>query len=115
MPKAKKTDSEKIAKFKGEKSVKADKAAKEKKGRKKDKAVETPKAKGAAKKPAHAKPKKAAAPEVRVPTEAISLRAYFIAERRQAMGWPGDAAHDWIEAEKQLKAEALRKAKRSQG
>lgn len=39
----------------------------------------------------------------------IALRAYFIAERRQQMGWPGDSATDWAEAEKQLRAEALEK------
>jgi hypothetical protein len=39
----------------------------------------------------------------------ISLRAYFIAERRQKMGWPGDSATDWADAEAQLRAEALEK------
>ena len=38
--------------------------------------------------------------------EAIALRAYFIAERRQAAGLPGDSHQDWIEAERQLAAEA---------
>lgn len=43
-------------------------------------------------------------------TEAhIATRAYYIAERRQLMGWPGDSASDWIEAENQLRAEAKRK------
>jgi hypothetical protein len=37
----------------------------------------------------------------------IALRAYFIAERRQQMGWAGDSATDWADAEAQLKAEAL--------
>lgn len=37
----------------------------------------------------------------------ISLRAYFIGERRQKMGWPGDSATDWADAEAQLRAEAL--------
>lgn len=41
--------------------------------------------------------------------EDINLRAYFIAERRQKMGWPGDSTSDWVEAERQLKAEAARK------
>lgn len=49
--------------------------------------------------------------EILIPIEEISLRAYFIAERRQAMGWPGDSTSDWVEAERQLKAEA-KKAKR---
>ena len=39
----------------------------------------------------------------------IALRAYFIAERRHQMGWPGDSATDWADAESQLKAEAQEK------
>lgn len=39
----------------------------------------------------------------------IALRAYFIGERRQKMGWPGDSAVDWADAERQLRAEALEK------
>lgn len=38
--------------------------------------------------------------------EDIALHAYFIAERRQAAGLPGDSHQDWIEAERQLAAEA---------
>ena len=38
--------------------------------------------------------------------EDIALRAYFIAERRQAAELPGDSHQDWIEAERQLAAEA---------
>ncbi|MFA7345460.1 MAG: DUF2934 domain-containing protein [Terrimicrobiaceae bacterium] len=41
--------------------------------------------------------------------EDIALRAYFIAERRHKMGWPGDSTSDWVEAERQLKAEAAKK------
>ena len=44
-----------------------------------------------------------------IPNKEISLRAYFIAERRQKMGWPGDSATDWLDAESQLRAEALEK------
>ncbi len=44
-----------------------------------------------------------------IPHEEISLRAYFIAERRHKMGWPGDSATDWTDAVKQLRAEALEK------
>lgn len=44
-----------------------------------------------------------------IPHEEISLRAYFIGERRQKMGWPGDSATDWLDAVAQLKAEALEK------
>jgi phage protein D len=47
--------------------------------------------------------------QIVVSKEDISLRAYFIAERRQKMGWPGDETSDWVEAERQLRAEALRK------
>lgn len=42
---------------------------------------------------------------VTITTEDIALRAYFIAERRNAMGWPGDSDTDWLEAEAQLRAE----------
>jgi len=43
----------------------------------------------------------------------IALRAYFIAEKRQKLGLPGDSTNDWVEAERQLKAEAaLPKAKK---
>ncbi|MFY8216927.1 MAG: DUF2934 domain-containing protein [Chthoniobacterales bacterium] len=38
-------------------------------------------------------------------TEEISLRAYYIAERRTAMGWPGDSSSDWVEAEAQIRRE----------
>ena len=38
----------------------------------------------------------------------VALRAYFIAERRQAAGLPGDAHQDWIEAERQLASEAIK-------
>jgi DsbC/DsbD-like thiol-disulfide interchange protein len=41
----------------------------------------------------------------------IALRAYFIAEKRQKLGIPGDSTSDWVEAERQLKAEAANKAK----
>ena len=38
-----------------------------------------------------------------ITTEDIALRAYYIAERRQHLGLPGDAQSDWLEAEKQLR------------
>lgn len=70
--------------------------------------------------PAPAKPK-AAARKTKPPTrrakkppysqDDVALRAYFIAERRQAAGLPGDAHHDWIEAERQLASEAKKAAK----
>jgi hypothetical protein len=43
---------------------------------------------------------------VAVSTEDISVRAYFIAENRHALGLSGDSESDWLEAERQLKAEA---------
>jgi hypothetical protein len=43
---------------------------------------------------------------VTVSREDIALRAYFIAERRQSMGWPGDETSDWVEAERQICQEA---------
>jgi len=36
----------------------------------------------------------------------IAVRAYFISEHRQQMGWAGDHLSDWIEAEQQLIEEA---------
>jgi hypothetical protein len=44
-----------------------------------------------------------------IPHDDISLRAYYIGERRQKMGWPGDSSTDWLDAVSQLKAEALEK------
>lgn len=38
----------------------------------------------------------------------IRLRAYFLAERRHQLSLPGDSAHDWIEARRQLIEEASR-------
>jgi hypothetical protein len=38
--------------------------------------------------------------------EEIQLRAYFIGERRAALGIFGDSTSDWIQAERELKAEA---------
>lgn len=49
------------------------------------------------------------APEPEISHDEISLRAYFIAERRQQMGWHGDSHTDWLEAVAQLRAEALEK------
>jgi hypothetical protein len=42
--------------------------------------------------------------------DAIRLRAYFLAERRARLSLPGDSAHDWIEARRQLLEEAGRRA-----
>ena len=78
----------------------------EKKSKKTVKAVSAPIAKlKAAAKPV--KKKKVVAKVVA--TDAIALRAYFIAEGRQATGGHGDEHGDWVEAERQLRAEAGRK------
>lgn len=38
-----------------------------------------------------------------VTNEDISVRAYFIGERRRQLGLPGDPQSDWLEAERQLR------------
>jgi hypothetical protein len=48
-----------------------------------------------------------------IAVEEIQLRAYFISERRETMGWPGNSSTDWIEAEAQLVAEAKRRLKKT--
>jgi hypothetical protein len=68
-----------------------------------------PAAKKTATTPARSTAKKAAASSVREPSdEEIRLRAYFLAERRHQLSLPGDSAHDWIEARRQLIEEAGR-------
>jgi hypothetical protein len=47
-----------------------------------------------------------------ISTDDIALRAYFISEKRHAHGLPGDEHQDWIEAERQLQAEAAGRARR---
>jgi hypothetical protein len=47
-----------------------------------------------------------AVPLVSFSLEDISVRAYFIAENRRSRGISGDSESDWLEAERQLKAEA---------
>ena len=58
-----------------------------------------------------AKVKKAVAPKAVhvITTDDIALRAYFIAEKRQKAGLPGDTHHDWLEAERQLLAEGKKR------
>jgi hypothetical protein len=71
----------------------------------------------AAKSAASSKAKKAGlraapvtAPGAAAITEAdVALRAYYIAEKRAKLGLPGDSTSDWVEAERQLKAEAKKK------
>jgi len=41
-----------------------------------------------------------------ITTADIALRAYYIAEKRRKSGLPGDETSDWVEAERQLRAEA---------
>ncbi len=61
-------------------------------------------AKGVRKQPP--KPK-VTSPMAAEPTDSeIQLRAYFLAEKRLQHGLPGDSAHDWLEAKRQLLEEA---------
>ena len=50
--------------------------------------------------------KKAGAGGVAISDEEIRIRAYFISEQRMQNGVPGDSAHDWLEAVRQLQEEA---------
>jgi hypothetical protein len=113
MAKSKKSDLEKAAKDKGLKGLKGEKLGKDKKDKKKDKSSEARAPKKTSVAAVEPKPEKKAAKSKAVvfTTTDISLRAYFIAERRQAMGWPGDSTSDWAEAERQLKAESAKKSK----
>jgi hypothetical protein len=45
-----------------------------------------------------------------VSDDEIRLRAYFISEHRMRKGLPGDSGHDWLEARRQLMAEAESRA-----
>jgi hypothetical protein len=67
----------------------------------------------ATKKPATKPPtapvqKPSAARPVEPSDEEIRIRAYFLAERRHRLSLPGDSAHDWIEARRQLIEEGSR-------
>jgi hypothetical protein len=100
-------------------SKSASSPSKKKTPSKKAPAAERPKTTARKKRTAKASPAKVAASitldpkppahEVVISHDDISLRAYFIGERRQQMGWHGDSASDWADAEKQLRAEALEK------
>ncbi len=61
-------------------------------------------------KPRAATLKKSGEARASVSDEEIRTRAYFIAERRQQQGLPGDSAHDWLEALRQLQEEAGQRA-----
>ena len=56
-------------------------------------------------KPAKKEAAKAAAKPIAIRLEDVALRAYFIAEKRQQLGLPGDSLGDWVEAERQLLSE----------
>jgi DsbC/DsbD-like thiol-disulfide interchange protein len=61
--------------------------------------------------PAHisAAPDADVTPVAAEPSEdAVRLRAYFISERRRRFALPGDTESDWLEAKRQLLAEARR-------
>ena len=47
--------------------------------------------------------------QVTATTEQIQVRAYFIAERRKALGLSGDETGDWAQAERELRAEGIGK------
>jgi hypothetical protein len=56
-----------------------------------------------------ASPQADVTPMSREPSEdAVRLRAYFISERRRRFALPGDTESDWLEAKRQLLAEARR-------
>jgi hypothetical protein len=59
-------------------------------------------------KPAASATQPAAARPVEPTDDEIRIRAYFLAERRHQLALPGDSAHDWIEARRQLIEEASR-------
>ena len=50
-----------------------------------------------------------AADDVGITDEAIRIRAYLISQWRMQNGVPGDSAHDWLEARRQLQEESDRR------
>jgi hypothetical protein len=80
--------------------------------KKKPRAAVSPAKKKKAGAPKKSPAKKTATPTAKAPVEPtdeqIRLRAYFLAERRHKLSLPGDSAHDWIEARRQLIEEARR-------
>ncbi len=70
----------------------------------------TPRKSVAPRKPRATKPKNPNGGESIVSDDDIRMRAYFISERRVQEGLPGDSAHDWLEARRQLQEEAGQKA-----
>ena len=49
---------------------------------------------------------------IQIGNEAIALRAYFLGEQRERDGHHNDPHHNWVEAERQLHAEAKKKRKK---
>ncbi len=102
-----------MAKKKSDPAPQAAKTAPKKAAKKSKKLVaqaEAPAGKSAKPSKPKAAPAKKPAPSARGFTDGdISLRAYFIAERRHKLGWPGDSTSDWVEAERQLTAEGKKK------
>ena len=49
-------------------------------------------------------------PSSEISSDEIALRAYYIAEHRRNLSLPGDELGDWVEAERQLRKEAVRKS-----
>jgi len=47
--------------------------------------------------------------DVAITDDAIRIRAYLISQRRMQNGVPGDSAHDWLEARRQLQEESDRR------
>ena len=64
--------------------------------------------KSSAEKPTTSTAKPAPSRPVEPTDDEIRIRAYFLAERRHQLSLPGDSAHDWIEARRQLTEEASR-------
>ncbi|MEO8206219.1 MAG: hypothetical protein ABI615_08555 [Chthoniobacterales bacterium] len=49
---------------------------------------------------------------IQISNDAITLRAYFLGEQRQRDGHHNDSHHNWVEAERQLHAEAKKPGKK---
>jgi hypothetical protein len=65
-----------------------------------------PARKPSTRKPATSATRSAASRPAEPTDDEIRIRAYFLAERRHQLSLPGDSAHDWIEARRQLIDEA---------
>ncbi|HEX4665657.1 MAG TPA: hypothetical protein VH207_03575 [Chthoniobacterales bacterium] len=66
----------------------------------------TPRKSTAPRKPRASKAANSKTSEFALSDDNVRMRAYFISERRQQQGLPGDSAHDWLEALRQLQEEA---------